>query len=98
MNGEWKATHPDMVRLKEQAVDAASHLGPRTVYEHIPRAANAEADKLANLAMDSRSRFELWRGSNSSAPRRRSRGSEGGDGGGNGSEGGGGPRKTRRRS
>lgn len=49
MSGRWKIKHPDMRPLALEA----NRLAPAgTTYTWIPRAQNAEADRLANLAMD----------------------------------------------
>ncbi|WP_017557544.1 bifunctional RNase H/acid phosphatase [Nocardiopsis baichengensis] len=51
MSGRWKVKHPAMRPLAEQARQAAAELGS-VVYEWVPRAENADADALANEAMD----------------------------------------------
>lgn len=51
MSGRWKVKHPAMRPLAEQARHAAAALGS-VVYEWVPRAENADADALANEAMD----------------------------------------------
>jgi ribonuclease HI len=51
MSGRWKVKHPSMQPLARRAGELAGRLG--TVhYVWVPRARNARADKLANLAMD----------------------------------------------
>lgn len=51
MSGRWKVKHPDMVPLAERARTLAAGFDGVT-YTWIPRAQNAEADGLANRAMD----------------------------------------------
>jgi len=51
MRGEYRVKHPALVPLHREAALLASRL-ERVTFEHVPRAANAEADRLANLAMD----------------------------------------------
>lgn len=50
MSGRWKVKHPNMIKLKAEALSLASNFSIR--YEWVPRAMNARADKLANEAMD----------------------------------------------
>ncbi|WP_018656840.1 bifunctional RNase H/acid phosphatase [Actinomadura flavalba] len=59
MSGRWKIKHPDMIPLALEAREIASSLGSVT-YEWIPRARNADADRLANEAMDAAARGEQW--------------------------------------
>lgn len=57
MAGRWKVKHPDMRPL---AV-AAQRLAPfGTVWTWVPRAQNAHADRLANLAMDAAAKGEIY--------------------------------------
>ncbi|MFB3819386.1 MAG: ribonuclease HI family protein [Candidatus Methylomirabilales bacterium] len=49
--GQYQVRHPDMRRLYAQAQEQIGKLGRFTI-RHIPRAQNAEADALANRAMD----------------------------------------------
>ncbi|HEX5532863.1 MAG TPA: reverse transcriptase-like protein [Actinomycetales bacterium] len=59
MTGRWKIKHEDMRRL---ALEAKKILPPSQVtYTWVPRAENAEADRLANEAMDAAARGEEWR-------------------------------------
>jgi ribonuclease HI/rhodanese-related sulfurtransferase len=59
MTGRWKIKHEDMRRL---ALEAKKILPPEQVtYTWVPRAKNAEADRLANEAMDAAARGEEWR-------------------------------------
>lgn len=51
MLGEYRVRHPRLRPLYEQARALASELD-RVAFERVPRARNAEADRLANLAMD----------------------------------------------
>ena len=51
MSGRWRVKHPDLIPLRERAVDLAAAFDD-VAYEWIPRAENAHADRLANEAMD----------------------------------------------
>ncbi|MBI2834860.1 MAG: ribonuclease HI family protein [Acidobacteria bacterium] len=51
MRGEYKVRHPGLRPLHHQARELVMRLG-RVTFEHVPRTRNAEADRLANLAMD----------------------------------------------
>ena len=51
MRGEYRVKNAGLVPLHRQAASLVSRLR-RVIFEHIPRTANAEADRLANLAMD----------------------------------------------
>lgn len=51
MRGEYRVKHPGLRPLYEQARGLVRRIG-RVTFEHVPRARNAEADRLANLAMD----------------------------------------------
>ncbi len=51
MRGEYRVKHPGLRPLHQQAGALAARLD-RVTFEHVPREANAEADRLANLAMD----------------------------------------------
>ncbi|GAA1988005.1 bifunctional RNase H/acid phosphatase [Nocardiopsis rhodophaea] len=51
MSGRWKVKHPDIRPLAEQAREIAAGLA-EVVYTWVPRAENADADRLANEAMD----------------------------------------------
>ncbi len=51
MLGKYRVRHPGLRPLHEQAAALAARLD-RVTFEHVPREANAEADRLANLAMD----------------------------------------------
>lgn len=51
MVGEYRVRSPGLAPLYREASRLVARLG-RVTFEHIPRAENAEADRLANLAMD----------------------------------------------
>jgi ribonuclease HI len=51
MRREYKVKHPGLQPLYREACTLAARIGQVT-FEHIPRSLNAEADRLANLAMD----------------------------------------------
>jgi ribonuclease HI len=51
MVGEYRVRNPGLAPLYQEASRLVARLG-RVTFEHIPRAENAEADRLANLAMD----------------------------------------------
>lgn len=51
MRGEYRVKHPGLQPLAAEARRLASQLD-RVTFEHVPRAMNAAADRLANLAMD----------------------------------------------
>jgi ribonuclease HI len=51
MRGEYRVKHPGLKPLYLQARSLISRVGT-VVIEHVPRARNTEADRLANLAMD----------------------------------------------
>jgi probable phosphoglycerate mutase len=51
MLGNYKVKHPGLRPLHERARQLASRIG-RVRYEHVGRASNAHADRLANQAMD----------------------------------------------
>ena len=51
MLGEYRVKHPGLQPLHEQARALARRIG-RVTFEHIRRELNAEADRLANEAMD----------------------------------------------
>jgi probable phosphoglycerate mutase len=54
MRGEYRVKHPDLIPLNEQAQVLARRFAAVT-YTHVPRAENAEADRLCNEALDGRS-------------------------------------------
>lgn len=51
MRGNYKVKHPGLRPLHERARQIARDIG-QVRFEHIRREANADADRLANLAMD----------------------------------------------
>jgi probable phosphoglycerate mutase len=51
MLGNYKVKHPGLQPLHEQARRLARAVG-RVRYEHVGRASNVHADRLANQAMD----------------------------------------------
>jgi ribonuclease HI len=51
MRGEYRVKHPNLKPLVEQARGLVGRIG-RVRFEHIRRELNAEADRLANEAMD----------------------------------------------
>jgi probable phosphoglycerate mutase len=51
MRGEYRVKHPGLQPLHQQARELVRRIG-RVKFEHVPRARNADADRLANLAMD----------------------------------------------
>jgi len=51
MRGEYRVKHPGLQPLHRQARELMARIG-NVRFEHVPRARNAEADRLANLAMD----------------------------------------------
>ena len=51
MVGEYRVRNPGLAPLYQEASRLVARLG-RVTFEHIPRAENADADRLANLAMD----------------------------------------------
>ena len=53
MTGQYRVKHPEIVPLYQEAVEAASQL-PEVTFRHVERARNAEADRLANLAIEGR--------------------------------------------
>lgn len=53
MNGQYRVRHPEILPLYMEAVEIASGF-PEVAFVHIPRERNPGADRLANLAIDSR--------------------------------------------
>ena len=51
MTGEYRVRHAGLKPLYHEARQLVAHFG-EVRFEHVPRAQNAEADRLANLAMD----------------------------------------------
>ncbi len=55
MRGEYRVKNPGLQALHREARDLVARLD-RVMFEYVPRAANHEADRLANLAMDEAAR------------------------------------------
>jgi ribonuclease H / adenosylcobalamin/alpha-ribazole phosphatase len=55
MRGTYKVRHPDLEPLWREARQLVSAL-PAVTFDHVPRAQNALADRLANEALDERDR------------------------------------------
>lgn len=55
MNGEYRVRHPEILPLYSQAVELVSSL-PRVNFVHVRREKNPGADRIANIAIDSRGR------------------------------------------
>jgi probable phosphoglycerate mutase len=55
MLGRYKVKHPELQRLHARARLLGEEVGPVT-FEHVGRALNAHADRLANAAMDEAAR------------------------------------------
>lgn len=53
MNGQYRVKHPEILPLYSQAMEAVAAL-PEVRFEHVPRERNPGADRLANMAIDSR--------------------------------------------
>jgi ribonuclease HI/S-formylglutathione hydrolase FrmB len=53
MNGEYRVKHPELLPLYLEAVEAAAQF-PEVTFEQVARERNATADKLSNLAIDTR--------------------------------------------
>jgi ribonuclease HI len=51
MNGIWKVRHPEIKELHTKAKRLTEGFS-RVLISHVPREENAEADRLANLAID----------------------------------------------
>jgi len=59
MAGRWQIKHPDMRVLRVRAAGVVRRL-PAVRFQHIPRAQNSHADRLANEAMDAAARGQAW--------------------------------------
>jgi broad specificity phosphatase PhoE/ribonuclease HI len=59
MSGRWQVKHPSMKPLAREAAALVAQL-PRVRFSWIPREKNKHADRLANEAMDSAARGEVW--------------------------------------
>jgi probable phosphoglycerate mutase len=55
MLGRYKVRHPGLIPLHAEAVRLTAEIG-RVTFEHVGRAHNAQADRLANAAMDEAAR------------------------------------------
>jgi ribonuclease HI len=53
MNGQYRVRHPEILALYLEAVEAAQAL-PEVHFELVPRERNPGADRVANIAIDSR--------------------------------------------
>jgi ribonuclease HI len=53
MNGQYRVRHPEILALYLEAVEAAQAL-PEVHFELVPRESNPGADRVANIAIDSR--------------------------------------------
>lgn len=53
MTGEYRVKNPGLIPMNDAARRLAARL-PRVAYEHVPRERNRDADRLANVAMDTR--------------------------------------------
>ncbi len=51
LSGAWQIKH-EVLRALAECIRASQPAGARIRYEHVPRAANALADRLANWALD----------------------------------------------
>jgi ribonuclease HI len=51
MNGIWKVRHPEIKALHTKAKSLIEGFS-RVIISHVPREQNAEADRLANIAID----------------------------------------------
>jgi ribonuclease HI len=57
MLGEYRVKHPGLQPLHQAARTLVRRLS-RVTFEHVPRAKNANADRLANLAMDEAAKLD----------------------------------------
>jgi ribonuclease HI len=55
LNGQYRVRHPEIIPLYQQAVELATTF-PRFSIVHVPREKNPGADRVANVAIDSRGR------------------------------------------
>lgn len=55
MNGEYRVRNPQILPLYSRALELAAAL-PQITVTHVPRERNAEADDVANIAIDTRGR------------------------------------------
>lgn len=54
MAGKWKVKAPNIAKHHAAAKALAAKIGAEVVYEHVRRELNADADRCANRAMDTR--------------------------------------------
>jgi ribonuclease H / adenosylcobalamin/alpha-ribazole phosphatase len=78
MSGRWQIKDPNLRSLAGSAQDVARQLG-RVTYTWVPRARNADADRLANQAMDSARDDQAGGGESGGRERNGSKGENGGD-------------------
>jgi ribonuclease HI len=55
MNGQYRVRHPELVPLYQRAMELTASL-PDVSFVYIPRERNPGADRVANVAIDSRGR------------------------------------------
>lgn len=55
MNGQYRVRHPELLPLYVRAVELATAL-PNVTFHYVPREQNSGADRVANVAIDSRGR------------------------------------------
>ncbi len=55
INGQYRVRHPEIIPLFQQAIELATALPSFTII-HVPREKNPGADRVANVAIDSRGR------------------------------------------
>ena len=77
MSGRWQIKDPNLRSLARTAQDQARRLG-RVTYTWVPRARNADADRLANQAMDSARDSQPGGGESGGRKRNGSKGDEAG--------------------
>jgi ribonuclease HI len=58
MNGQYRVRHPDLLPLFVRAAELVAAL-PSVTFVHIPRERNPGADRVANMAIESRGRRVL---------------------------------------
>ena len=78
MSGRWQIKDPNLRTLARSAQDMARRLG-RVTYTWVPRARNADADRLANQAMDSAKDDQAGGGEPGGRKRNGTKGENGGD-------------------
>ncbi|HVX42236.1 MAG TPA: bifunctional RNase H/acid phosphatase [Mycobacteriales bacterium] len=59
MSGRWRVKHPDLQPLHARARELAEQF-PAVSFTWVPRKRNAEADRLANEAMDAAAKGQTW--------------------------------------